>query len=442
MGGLLTVSKLTARIVQLFEQDELLRDVEVTGEVSNWKRAASGHIYFRLKDAGATINGVMWKGSALAQSWLPREGDQVIAHGYVGVYPEGGAYQLYANRLQPAGKGQLYAQFEALKERLRQAGLFDDARKRALPAFPVRLGIVTSPDAAALRDILRVLAARWPLVDVIIFPSTVQGADAPARLVAAIEAANAYARTVAPIDTLILARGGGSIEDLWAFNDEGLAYAVAGSALPIITGVGHETDFTIVDFVADRRAPTPSAAAAAVVPARDDVRAQLLAGLHELQARALRVILQERRTLDHAGARLQRLHPRRQLDLQRLHVEERARRLQLAVHRGLTWRHERRAAAVQRLEALNPRRVLARGYSIVLRADGVVVTGPEMVAPGEQLAVQAASGAYHVQVNSAAPTADAPHQPQDDSRDDGAPSAHKVPAPAATAPAARRRAPD
>ncbi|MFN3335349.1 MAG: exodeoxyribonuclease VII large subunit, partial [Caldilinea sp.] len=154
---MLTVSKLTAHIVRLFEQDDALRDVQVVGEVSNWKRAASGHIYFRLKDAGATINAVMWKGSAMAQSWLPREGDQVIAHGYVGVYPESGAYQLYTNRLQPAGRGQLYAQFEALKEKLRSEGLFDEARKRPLPARPTRIGIITSADAAALRDILRTL---------------------------------------------------------------------------------------------------------------------------------------------------------------------------------------------------------------------------------------------------------------------------------------------
>lgn len=166
----LTVSKLTAHLVRIFEQDEMLRDVQVVGEVSNWKRAASGHIYFRLKDEGATINAVMWKGSALTHSWLPRDGDQVIAHGYVGVYPEGGAYQLYTNRLLPAGKGQLYAQFEAIKERLRAAGLFDAARKRPLPTRPARLGIVTSPDAAALRDILHVLASRWPLVEVLIFP--------------------------------------------------------------------------------------------------------------------------------------------------------------------------------------------------------------------------------------------------------------------------------
>ena len=200
----LTVTAVTLHIRQLLEQDDALRDLVILGEVSNWKRAASGHIYFRLKDAGATINAVMWKNAALAQAWLPREGDQVLAHGYVGVYPESGAYQLYVNRFQPAGKGQLYARFEALKAQLEAEGLFAAERKRPIPASPQRIGIVTSADAAALRDILRVLTARWPLVDVIVFSTLVQGAEAPARIVAAIDTANRYTREVAPIDTLSL----------------------------------------------------------------------------------------------------------------------------------------------------------------------------------------------------------------------------------------------
>lgn len=394
----LTVSKLTAHLVRLFEQDDALRDVQVVGEVSNWKRAASGHIYFRLKDAGATINAVMWKGSALAHSWLPREGDQVIAHGYVSIYPEGGAYQLYANRLLPAGKGQLYAQFEALKERLRTAGLFDAERKRPIPALPARLGIVTSPDAAALRDILRVLAARWPLVEVLVFPTLVQGADAPPRIVAAIEAANRYSDAVAPIDTLLVARGGGSIEDLWAFNDERVANAVAASTIPTIAGVGHETDFTIVDFVADLRAPTPSAAAAAAVPARDEVRGQIAASRQMLLQRATQHLRHARHALAQSAARLQRIHPQRQLDQQRQRLDERGRRLHLAADRALIQRRDRRLALTQRLEALNPLRVLARGYSIVQREDGAVVTMPEMVVAGEYLTVRAAGGEYGVDV--------------------------------------------
>ena len=391
---MLTVSKLTAHISRLFEQDDALRDVQVVGEVSNWKRAASGHIYFRLKDEGATINAVMWKGSAVAQRWLPREGDQVIAHGYVGVYPENGAYQLYANRLQPAGQGQLYAQFEALKAKLRDEGLFDAERKRPLSVSPARVGVVTSADAAALRDILRTLAGRWPLVEVLLFPTLVQGIDAPPRIVAAIANANRYAAEVAAIDTLIVARGGGSIEDLWAFNDEGVARAVANSAIPVISGVGHETDFTIVDFVADLRAPTPTAAAVAAVQGRIDAHVQTLARIQTVEQRTVQRIAQERRTLDRLSARLHRIHPQRQLDLQRQRLDERERRLHQAIQRILTRRRERRLAASQRLEALNPLRVLGRGYSIVQRADGVVVTAPAMVNAGDGLVVRAAGGEY------------------------------------------------
>ncbi len=393
----ITVSALTTHIVALFERDELLRDVQVTGEVSNWKRANSGHIYFSLKDQGASIAAVMWRGNAMAHSWLPREGDQIIAHGYVGVYPERGVYQLYVNRIRPAGRGQLYARFEAVKRQLEAEGLFAQERKRPIPPWPCRLGVVTSPDAAALRDILRVLAARWPLVDVVVFPTLVQGGEAPAQIEAALAAANRYHLEVEAIDTLILARGGGSIEDLWAFNELQVAYAIAHSHLPVVTGIGHETDFTIADFVADLRAPTPSAAAAAVVPDRQEVWATLVNRRRHLDQRVHRALARWRDQTERARLRLLRLHPSRQLDRQRQALDDRERRLHNAIWNRLRQLAERNHAAYQRLEALSPQRVLQRGYSIVHRQAGQVVTDPATVPVGELLTVLAARGDYQVQ---------------------------------------------
>lgn len=392
----LTVTALTTHISVLFENDERLRDVWVLGEVSNWKRAASGHAYFRLKDAGATINAVMWKGQTAGLRWQPRDGDQVQAHGYVSVYKESGAYQLYVNQMEQAGKGQLYAQFEAIKAQLQTEGIFDAARKRPIPPDAHRIGVVTSADAAALRDILRVLAARWPLVEVIVFHTLVQGVDAPRQIVAGLAQANAYSAQVEPLDLLIVARGGGSIEDLWAFNDRAVAYAIAASDLPVISGVGHEVDFTIADFVADLRAPTPSAAAAAATPDRaerlnwlDDLRA-------DLAGSAAARLAAESRHLDQTARRLQRVHPRRRLDLQLQRLDDRQRRLQQAIERRLERWQARTNSAWLRLATLNPHNVLARGYSIVRRTDGRVVRGPAETRAGERLIVYASDGEYDV----------------------------------------------
>jgi exodeoxyribonuclease VII large subunit len=392
----ITVSALNTHILALFEQDARLRDVWVRGEVSNWKRAASGHIYFSLKDNGAAIGAVMWKALALSQSWLPAEGDQIVAHGYVGVYPERGIFQLYVNQVLPAGRGQLYEQLERLKRQLASSGLFEVARKRPIPAVPRRIGVITSRDAAALRDILRVLASRWPMVEVVLFSCLVQGPEAPGQLVAALQTANEYARHVRPLDTLILARGGGSIEDLWAFNNEQLAYAIAQSELPVITGVGHETDYTIADFVADLRMPTPSAAAAAAVPDRAEVREQLMAIQQRLLDEASERLLDARDQLIEAQLRLQRLNPRRQLDLRRQRLEDRTVRLNFALRRRLDRLADGVKTARLRLAALDPVAVLGRGYSIVQRADGQVVTHPGQIKRGERLQVQAAGGAYAV----------------------------------------------
>jgi len=392
----LTVSTVNSHIAHLLERDELLRDLWVTGEVSNWKRAASGHIYFSIKDSGATLSALMWRNSAAAHSWLPQNGDQIIAHGYVGVYPERGAYQLYVNRIQPAGRGQLYARFEALKSALAEQGLFDAERKRPIISTPHRIGIITSADAAALRDILKVLAARWPLVDLLLFPTLVQGADAPRQIVQALSAADRYSNTIAPIDTLLLARGGGSIEDLWAFNDEGVAHAVAQSTIPVVAGIGHETDFTIVDFVADLRSPTPSAAAAAAVPDRNEIGEQLHQVRVQLVTRAVAHIADEHRRLAELSARLQRIAPQRQLDQRRQRLTDRTEQLHHQLANYIHNLRQQSNGASAQLQALNPHSILRRGYSIVQQSTGDIVTDPAMTTVGEELIVQSAAGSYHV----------------------------------------------
>ena len=429
----LTITQLTAHVTSLFEHDDLLRDVWVLAEVSRWTRAASGHIYFSMKDSGAVINSIMWRGNAHRLAWLPNEGDQVLAHGYVTVYPERGQYQFYADEIRPAGRGQLYAQFEALKERLAGEGLFEEARKRPIPDAPRRLGIVTSQSAAAFQDVLRVLGQRWPLAEAVLFPTQVQGAEAPGQIVAALAAANGFTgragfpgafsskdlaelpllstangsrsfdsaveeaeRGERYLDTILLVRGGGSIEDLWAFNEEAVAYAVAGSQVPVVTGIGHETDFTIADFVADLRAPTPTGAAVAATPDRwemlDGVRQTRLwllrAGLEEVSGR--RVQWRELRR------RLVRGAPWRQIDLARQRLDEVEERLRRVTASELRRRKEQLESGKARLEGLNPSGVLSRGYSIVQKSDGAVVSAPGQTAVGERLLVRSAGGAYPV----------------------------------------------
>jgi len=394
----LSVSALTTHIVSLFERDETLRDVGVLGEVSNWKRASSGHIYFSMKDSGATLTAVMWRNAAISHNWLPHEGDQILAFGYVGIYPERGAYQLYVNRIQPAGRGQLYAQFEALKAKLELAGLFDPARKRQITLTHGRIGIVTSRNAAALHDILRVIAARWPLQGIILFPCLVQGSEAPLQIAEMIRNANQFHANQMPLDLLIVARGGGSIEDLWAFNDERVAFAIYASDVPVVAGIGHDVDFTIADFVADVRAPTPSAAAAMVTPEQGEVRMRL-AGASAWMAEELQSIVSgERRQMLSVQQRLAHLHPRRLMDLRRQQLDERERRLEWTTRRRLDRLHDRIEFVTQQLGALNPHRVLARGYSIVQHDDGRVVSDPKELTPQEQLHVRAAGGSYDVRV--------------------------------------------
>jgi exodeoxyribonuclease VII large subunit len=391
-----TVSQLTGHIRRLFEDDPVLGDVWVEGEISNFSRASSGHCYFTLKDGGAQVPCVMWRNVADVQDYLPASGDQVLAHGNVSVYEAGGRYQLYVDRVQPAGLGNLYLEFERLKAQLEAEGLFDPERKRPLPILPHRIGVVTSPTAAALRDILNVLGRRYPLAEVLLSPTQVQGDAAPPQIVAAIEALNERE----DVDVIIIARGGGSLEDLWAFNDERVARAVAASRIPTVCGVGHETDFSLADFAADVRAPTPSAAAELVAPDRAELQAYV-AGLSMALVAALRGEIDERRwKLAEQVRALKHLSPQAQLAQARQPVDDLLARAEAAMHHNLTLNRERLAGLSGRLNSASPLGTLERGYAIVHRREmAAVVQSVEQVAPGDALSVRVADGEFEVEVS-------------------------------------------
>jgi exodeoxyribonuclease VII large subunit len=392
-----TVSQITAYIKSVFTADVLLGDLWLSGEVSNFKQHTSGHCYFTLKDADSSIRAVIWRTQAFRMT-LPRDGDQVIVHGYVSVYEQQGAYQLYVDHLEPAGAGRLWLEFERLKARLAAEGLFDESRKRPIPPRPVRLGVATSATAAALRDILRTLAARYPLADVILAPTPVQGEQAPAGIVAALRALNRWSAEREPLAALILARGGGSIEELWAFNDERVARAIAASAVPVITGVGHETDFTIADFAADLRAPTPTAAATLATPDARDLAAAV-AGLAAAAQMQVAGRLKAARTgVDGLSRRLARLSPTARLAQNRQRVDDLGRRAALAVAHRLRSARQRLTGQQLRLAALDPTAVLTRGYAIVSKADGTIVSSIAQAAPGDPLHVRVADGSFKAQV--------------------------------------------
>lgn len=385
----LSVYELTLYIQQVFSLDYRLRDVWVEGEVSNYKRYASGHAYFTLKDDRSQLKCVMWKDRVARQSYAPQDGDRVRAHGNVDVYLDNGVYQLYVDVMQPAGVGNLYQQFERLKARLQAEGLFDAEHKRPLPAYPRLIGVVTSPGAAAFQDIQNVLRRLYPLARVLLSPTLVQGESAPPLIAAAIRALSDHSQA----DVILLARGGGSIEDLWAFNDERVARAVYESAIPVVTGVGHETDFTIVDFVSDLRAPTPSAGAELITPDFDELRAGIddlkLALIDSMQTR----LDDERRTLISLRRALRHLSPRLRVQNSRQRLDELNTRMVAATQRQTARSRERLEARRHALEAANPANILARGYAIVSRTgDGKRLSNALDAAPGTGITVQLHAG--------------------------------------------------
>ncbi len=387
----LTVSKLTFLIRRLLEENETLQDVWALGEISNLARPASGHVYFTLKDAGASLKSVMWKTSAARLKLTLRDGMEVEVHGKIGVYEPQGQYQLYADQIRPVGEGALYQEFMRLKAQLEVEGLFDPERKRPIPELPRRIGIVTSATGAALRDMLNTLRRRFPLVEVVLAPSPVQGSEAPSALVKAISSP-----ILQSSDVIIIARGGGSIEDLWAFNDERVVRAVAASKAPIISGVGHETDFTLCDFAADLRAPTPTAAAelATLITIQD--LAATVANLRSLASTlTLNIISEKRSSLSSLVSQLRYLSPSRLVQSESQRVDDLSRRLSSAAFNRITLERKHVEGTCKRLEALSPLAVLARGYAVVTRqTDGVVVS--RVAQANDKMNVRVSDGEFEV----------------------------------------------
>jgi exodeoxyribonuclease VII large subunit len=386
-----TVSQITSYIKDLFEIDLVLQDLWIEGEVSNFSRSAAGHVYFTLKDESAGIRCVMWRSLVARQDYLPSNGEAIVAHGRISIYEVQGTYQLYVDYLQPAGLGTLYLQFEALKKRLEAEGLFALERKRSLPPFPRCLGVVTSPTGAAIRDILHVLGRRYPLVEVILSPTLVQGDEAPPQIVAAIQALNEHTAA----EAIILARGGGSLEELWAFNDERVARAIYSSRLPVISGVGHETDFTIADFVADVRAPTPSAAAEIAVPDQGELQATLDLRQNQLIALVRRQMAERRSALESQERALSRLSPQAKIATHRQRIDELTRSANTSLAHQLTLQHERLRGHLLRLQSLSPFATLERGYSITRQLrTGEIVKSVAQVAAGDRIETQVSDGKF------------------------------------------------
>ena len=389
-----TVSKLTFHIRKLLEEDETLQNVWVQGEISNLSRPASGHVYFTLKDANASLKCVMWKTSAARLNLSLRDGMEVEVHGRIGLYEPQGQYQLYADQIQPVGEGALFLEFLRLKSMLETEGLFDPERKRTIPGFPKSIGIVTSATGAALRDMLNTLRRRLPLVEVILAPSPVQGTEAPPALVRAIQALN----RLKP-DVILLARGGGSIEDLWAFNDERVVRAVAASDIPVISGVGHETDFTLCDFAADLRAPTPTAAAElATQITLLDLQTELQNHVSGMASSAIHFIVEKKAVLSSIVSQLRYVSPARRIQSETQRVDDLSRRMLSSLIHRIQLQSSHIKGMTRRLEALSPLAVLARGYAVVTRKDdGRVVSRVSQAS--DEMKVRVSDGEFEVNRN-------------------------------------------
>lgn len=389
----LSVTQLNEYLKMLLDGDRVLSSVFVRGEISNFKLYSSGHAYFTLKDDSGQLKSVMFRSYFSRMAFMPEDGMRVIAHGRVSVYESSGQYQLYVDDMQPDGAGSLAMRFEQLKRKLAAEGLFDESRKRPLPPMPRRIGVITSPSGAAVHDIINVLGRRFPATEMILYPSEVQGTQAPAQLISGIE----FFSMTGLVDVVILGRGGGSAEDLWAFNDEYLARAVAACSIPVISAVGHESDFTICDFVADRRAPTPSAAAEIAVPDVEEILRGLSSVRAGLQTSMLKLIAQERRMLHQTSQSRIFSHPEQMLDNFRIRLDERTTNLDRAVRQSLLQKRQSTASVAGKLQALNPLSILSRGYATISR-EGASITSIKQINDKDTLDIRMADGSVRATV--------------------------------------------
>lgn len=389
-----SVSDLTAYIRAVLESNENLANVWVSGEISNLSRPASGHIYFTLKDTNAAMHCVIWREQARYLSAALRDGMAVEAHGSVSVYEQGGQYQLYVDGLRAAGEGLLYQEFLRLKAKLEAEGLFDEEHKRPLPRLPKTVGVVTSATGAAFQDILNTLRARCPLVEVVLAPVAVQGEAAPAQIASAIEALNFFVKP----GVIIIGRGGGSLEDLWAFNDERVVRAVAASQAPVISGVGHETDFTLTDFVADLRAPTPTGAAVMAVPDIADLNTEMQSCALHLKQAARDEIDTRRYALTTIAHRLDSLSPHWQVQQGMQRLDDLSLRLAAGIKNYLRAETAHLASIGGSLVALDPRNVLKRGFALVRNESGGLVSSILKVKLGKTVDVLLHDGSFDATV--------------------------------------------
>ncbi len=360
-----TVSQLNRFIKQMLDGTSILNNIWVKGEISNFKRHYTGHCYLTLKDEGGVLKAVMFKANAARLAFAPENGMKVMARGRVSVYERDGSYQLYIEEMQPDGIGSLHIAYEQLKARLQEEGLFDAAKKKPLPPYPSTIGVVTATTGAAIRDIINILSRRYPCAKVLIYPTLVQGEGAAVGIAEAIEYFNAHKLA----DVLIVGRGGGSIEDLWAFNEEQTARAIYASEIPIVSAVGHETDFTIADFVADLRAPTPSAAAELVVPSAVELRERILSMRSRIITEVVHTVQMKRSQIEKMALR----SPSAKLADNRVLLDERIKHLVRNIDLILARKREEIKATAGKLDAMSPLAVLGRGYSIAKNKDGMVI---------------------------------------------------------------------